>query len=149
MLRSSAVKLDELATTSPAPASLSLSETLLLSESLAIISKLAAVLILLLIFTSLPAWRFRFPLPVTVMAELIVISVLAWRVISTPLFRNSSNSVLLITISSLEKSVYEVAPRIIVSDHMDISPVSAPASLAPSPRALPATIKVPVSSRAI
>ena len=55
MLRSTAVKLAELATTSPAPASLSLSETPLSSESLAIISKLAAVLILLLIFTSHPA----------------------------------------------------------------------------------------------
>ena len=55
ILRSSAVKLAELATTSPAPASLSLSETLLSFESLAIISKLDAVLILLLMFTSLPA----------------------------------------------------------------------------------------------
>ena len=98
-MRSSAVKLAELATTSPAPASLSLSETLLESVSLAIISKLAAVLILLLTLTSLPAWRLKFPVPVTLIAELIVISVLAWRVTSTPLFKNSSNSVLLITTS--------------------------------------------------
>ena len=55
IVKSSAVKLAELATTSPTPASLSLSETLLVFVSLAIISRSAAVFILLSILTSLPA----------------------------------------------------------------------------------------------